>query len=233
MRKINFIVHHCTAGPQTQTVENILRYWRDVKGWKKPGYHFIVNPAGEAIQLAQVETVTNGVAGVNSVCLHFCYIGGVKVTQAIRNGKPENVIGAPLDNRTAAQKATLKKLTEDYSLLFPHAVIQGHRDFSPDKNRDGIISPGEWLKACPSYSVRDWLNEIGFYSKMPTTILTTTAAVNIRSGAGVAFAPVRPALPKGTPVKRLGESGGWTFAAMQDGSNVTGWIATTFLQPCL
>ncbi len=47
--------------------------------------------------------------------------------------------------------------------MFPDAKILGHRDVSEDKNRDGIISPNEWMKACPSFSVNEWLKEIKFF----------------------------------------------------------------------
>lgn len=44
--------------------------------------------------------------------------------------------------------------------------IVGHRDLSPDKNGDGIITSNEWVKLCPSFDVTKWLNDINFYNKI-------------------------------------------------------------------
>jgi N-acetylmuramoyl-L-alanine amidase len=148
MRRIDYIVIHCTAGPQMQQVESIRRYWQSI-GWRRPGYHRIIGADGKVYQLAPYSDVTNGVSGFNSHSIHIAYMGGV------------DSAGRPVDNRTPEQRATMERLVREARALFPRAKIQGHRDFSPDKNRDGIIQPNEWIKACPSFSVRTWLREIG------------------------------------------------------------------------
>lgn len=137
MRNIKYIVLHCTAGSQSQTVESILNYWRKVKGWINPGYHHLIKPNGEIVDLLPIEEVSNGVAGFNSVSIHISYIGGVD--------KKNN----PIDNRTAEQKASQIKLLTKYRTMFPKAIIQGHRDFGVPK-------------ACPSFDVKTWLKEINF-----------------------------------------------------------------------
>lgn len=148
MRKIDWIVIHCTASSQMQTVRTIQQYWSSI-GWKRPGYHRLIGPDGKVYKLAEYSQVTNGVRGVNANSIHIAYIGGVD-----SNGKP-------VDNRTAEQRRVMEQLVREARALFPRAKIQGHRDFSPDKNRDGIIQPHEWTKACPSFSVRQWLSEVG------------------------------------------------------------------------
>jgi N-acetylmuramoyl-L-alanine amidase len=35
--------------------------------------------------------------------------------------------------------------------MFPKAQIKGHRDFSPDLNKDGKITSNEWIKQCPCF----------------------------------------------------------------------------------
>jgi N-acetylmuramoyl-L-alanine amidase len=162
MRKITHIVIHCTAGPQTQTVEAIQGYWRRVLGWKQPGYHHLIRADGTVADLQPIERRTNGVAGHNAGSIHIGYLGGVEVTSSRdAKGKVINVLGKAVDNRTPEQRATMERLVRKYHKLYPTAVILGHRDFSPDKNRDGIIQPSEWMKTCPSFSVRTWLGEIG------------------------------------------------------------------------
>jgi hypothetical protein len=37
--------------------------------------------------------------------------------------------------------------------------VLGHRDFSPDLNGDGLITPNEWMKACPCFDVSKKLSE--------------------------------------------------------------------------
>lgn len=138
MRKIKYIVLHCTAGPQTQTVEAILNYWRKNLGWKNPGYHHLIKSTGEVVNLLPIEQVANGVAGYNQNSIHIAYIGGVD-----RYGNAQ-------DNRTTKQEEAQLRLLEKYRLAFPAAEIKGHRDFPGVK------------KACPSFNVKKWLAEVGF-----------------------------------------------------------------------
>lgn len=130
MRTITHIVVHCTATPQSATVESIRRYWKENLKWKSPGYHKVVRPDGSLAVLATDDMITNGVQGHNSTSLHISYIGGVDT-----NNKP-------LDNRTAAQKRTLLGELAAWKDLYPKAVIQGHRDFPGVK------------KACPSFDAK-------------------------------------------------------------------------------
>ena len=132
MRKINNIVVHCTATPQTSTIESIVKYWQKNLGWQFPGYHIIVEPNGEWTQLLHGDYVSNGVKNHNHDSFHISYIGGVD----------EN--GNALDNRTQEQKETLLYLLKKAKQEYTHATIKGHRDF-----------PGV-TKACPSF---DALNE--------------------------------------------------------------------------
>jgi len=143
MRKIKYLVVHCTGSPQTQKVEEIQEYWRNVLRWKSPGYHVIVRPDGTAVELLSIEQSANGVKGFNSNSIHISYIGGVD-----KNGKA-------VDNRTPQQKATLLKYLRYWKAMFPAARIQGHRDFSPDKNGNGRIDPWERIKECPSFEAKE------------------------------------------------------------------------------
>ena len=38
---------------------------------------------------------------------------------------------------------------------YPEAVIQGHRDFSPDLNGNGRIEKSEWIKLCPCFDAKE------------------------------------------------------------------------------
>ena len=130
MREIKFLAVHCTATPQTATVSSIQNYWKNVLKWKMPGYHFIIKPDGEVVQLLEIEKVSNGVKGFNSVSINISYIGGVDSQNK------------PIDNRTEAQKKALLDLLKKLKKQFPKAIIQGHRDFPGVK------------KACPSFDAK-------------------------------------------------------------------------------
>lgn len=162
MREIKYIVLHCTASPQTQTVEVIENYWKNVLKWKTPGYHHLIEADGTDNNLVSIDKPSNGVKGYNANSIHISYIGGVEVIKTKdKAGKPINVLGKAVDNRTPEQIKTQIKLVKKYKEMFPNAKIQGHRDFSPDKNRDGTIQPNEWLKTCPAFSVAEWLKCTG------------------------------------------------------------------------
>ena len=211
MRAINFIVLHCTAGSQSQTLQSIRTHWQRL-GWRRPGYHRLIAADGTVHKLAEYSEVTNGVAGHNANSIHISYIGGV-------------VDGRPTDNRTRAQLNAMQKLVEESAKLFPTAAIVGHRDFSPDKNRDGIITADEWIKACPSFSVKEWLDLIGFKAKGKRFARTVSVA-NMRSGPGTSHATVSAPLPTGALVEVLANAGEWQLVKIR---NSTGWIFSQLL----
>jgi len=136
MRNIKYLAIHCTATSQSTKVKSIINYWKNTLGWKNPGYHFIIKPSGEIVELLPIDKVSNGVKGFNSVSINISYIGGVD--------KDNNTT----DNRTGAQKQSLIKLIKKYKQLYPNIIIQGHRDF-PNVKKD-----------CPSFDVKKWLKEV-------------------------------------------------------------------------
>lgn len=141
MRNIKYIAVHCTAGPQRQTIADLQAEFKR-KGWRNPGYHYVVGPDGKIIQLLDESLVSNGVKGYNGTAVNVAYIGGVG-----RNGKPA-------DNRTPEQREALRSLLKRLHEKYPAAVIQGHRDFSPDLNHDGRITPNEFIKMCPCFDAK-------------------------------------------------------------------------------
>lgn len=220
MRAIKYIVLHCTAGPQDQSLEVIKAFWRS-KGWKKYGYHHMIKPDGTTINLVPIEEISNGVQGFNAHSINISYFGGV------------GAHGEILDNRTPEQKAAQKELVQKYMAMFPDAIVLGHRDFSPDKNRDGIIEESEWMKACPSFSVKAWLQQENIVANpvMPDVrklIITRSGnGVNIRKGPGTTFDIIQK-LEDGNSCIVNGTSGEWTFVQLSD--KVEGWVKTEFLK---
>lgn len=127
MRGIKRIVWHCTATSQNTTVYNIKKYWRERMGWKSPGYHLIIEPNGDMVQLAQFHAIVNGARGYNFDSIHVSYIGGKDV-----------------DDRTEAQIRTQKTVYKLLSQFFPEAEHVGHRDLNK-------------YKSCPRFEIKDLL----------------------------------------------------------------------------
>lgn len=138
MRKIKRIFIHCTAGSQKQTVADLRAEFK-CKGWKNPGYHYVILPDGAITQLLDEQQVSNGVKGYNQTSINVAYIGGID-----SNGKA-------VDNRTEPQKASLIKLLRELRGRYPKAQILGHRDISPDTNHNGKVDSWERIKECPCF----------------------------------------------------------------------------------
>jgi N-acetylmuramoyl-L-alanine amidase len=131
MRKIDYIVIHCTATQPNTKKEAILSYWKNTLKWKTVGYHRLIDANGVIHELAKFEQITNGVKGYNSESIHFSYIGGIDES------------GRPKDTRTLKQKESLLYLLKQAKKQFPNAIVQGHKDFK------GVA------KACPSFDAKN------------------------------------------------------------------------------
>ena len=149
-RRIDYIAVHCTATPEGQdkTVDQIRREHK-AKGWSDIGYHYVVDLQGRVHLGRDVDISGSHVSGYNSYSIGVVYVGGLERDPR----KPYSKL-RPKDTRTNAQKAALMSLIIDLRKLYPKARIQGHRDFSPDKNGNGIIEPCEWIKDCPSFDAK-------------------------------------------------------------------------------
>ena len=143
-RNIQYIAVHCTAGSQKTTISSLLAVFK-ARGFKNPGYHYVISADGIVHNLLSEDQVSNGVKGFNSVSINVAYIGGV-ISQ-------EGVLKS-IDNRTPEQKVSLRKLLGELKKRYPQAVIQGHRDFSPDINGNGIVDPWERIKDCPCFDAK-------------------------------------------------------------------------------
>lgn len=149
-RRIDYIAIHCTATLEGNdlTVED-MRKQHKAQGWSDIGYHYVVYRDGTVHLGRDVDLIGAHVGGYNSYSIGIAYVGGLenkpRVIYSMQKAK---------DTRTPAQKASMLSLLIDLRKLYPKAVIQGHRDFSPDKNHDGVISPDEWIKDCPSFDAK-------------------------------------------------------------------------------
>lgn len=152
MRKIKYIVIHCSATKEGQlfTVADIDK-WHKARGFKYSykgksgsiGYHHVVYLDGTIHDGRPVEIAGAHVQEHNEDSIGICYIGGLDIK------------GNPKDTRTDVQKVALIALIKELKEQYPDAIVCGHRDLSPDKNGNGIIEPFEWMKACPCFNVMD------------------------------------------------------------------------------
>ena len=143
MRNIKRIFVHCTAGSQRTYTDSFLINEFKRKGWKYPGYHYVIRPDGSIFNMLSEDKVSNGVAGYNSTAINVAYVGGVDEK------------GKAVDNRTNEQKISLLILLTKLKNKYKNAEILGHRDISPDKNKNCKIDTWEYIKQCPCFNAKD------------------------------------------------------------------------------
>lgn len=164
-RQISLIVIHCSASPNgdslfrvspgapgSRTPVQTIDGWHAQRGFKRSaawrqkqnpglasiGYHFVIYTGGTVATGRHVDEVGAHVQGFNQKSLGICMVG--------------------LDKFTPQQWASLRSLVSTLRKSYPDARLVGHRDLSPDQNKNGIIEPFEWLKTCPSFDVDAWIN---------------------------------------------------------------------------
>lgn len=157
-KNVKYIVEHCSAG--YGSVEAILNYHHNKLGWVNPGYHVIIDREGTSYYVHPFDETANGVRGFNHQCIHVCYIGGVEKGNYSR----------AKDTRTKKQKEKMLEVELDIMSwlvnngkrdIHEDLLICGHRDFSPDKNLNGMVDSRERIKECPSYDTipdKKWLS---------------------------------------------------------------------------
>lgn len=153
MRKIDKIIIHCAATPngkpftiaQIDAMHKARGFFRNKNARRlfnptlsSVGYHFVIEVDGTEKTGRGVDEVGAHVAGHNINSVGVCMVG--------------------TDKFSKHQWASLAKLVSELSSKYPNAIICGHRDLSPDKNKDGKITSADWLKICPGFSVQQWLD---------------------------------------------------------------------------
>ena len=146
-RKITDIAVHCTATPEGREVTmEELDAWHKARGFSKQkisghycGYHYVVALDGTIMCGRDLREIGAHVKGYNSISIGVCYVGGLD--------KDNN----EKDTRTPEQKETLVWLIGELKHRLNISKVQGHRDYSPDTNNNGVIEEFEWIKSCPCF----------------------------------------------------------------------------------
>ncbi|MGC1471541.1 MAG: N-acetylmuramoyl-L-alanine amidase [Psychroserpens sp.] len=143
MRAINHIVIHCTATREHQDFKAAdIDRWHKDRGWSGIGYHYVVRLDGTVEKGRPDAKNGAGVRGHNHDSIHVVYVGGLD-----KSGKAK-------DTRTKRQKYELLLLVIKLKKKYPCADVSGHRDFSIDRNKNGIIESNERMKECPCYDAK-------------------------------------------------------------------------------
>ncbi len=119
------------------------------KGWSDIGYASVIRRNGVEEMGRGYDAIGAHVAGFNSISLGVSLVGGVD-----SKGRAQN-------NATPEQMITLEAVLRKLVKMYPSAKICGHRDLSPDGDKDGIIEKGEWIKECPCFDAIPWANSKG------------------------------------------------------------------------
>lgn len=137
-----FLTIHCSAHPEGVDVTVAQMNAIATARFRQRSYHHIVTRDGVAHRNLEDHQRGAHVGGHNTGNIGIVYVGGLAT-----DGKTCK------DTRTAAQRAALRRLVAGYRARYPGIVVRGHRDWSPDTNRNGRIDRHEWLKCCPSFDV--------------------------------------------------------------------------------
>ena len=149
MRTINTIILHCSA-----SIEGVNLSGNDIRcmhcnpvrlggrGWRNPGYHYVVRLDGTVDAILPIDCIANGVKGHNADAIHICYVGGLRAVNSeqltVNNGHPVQAV--PANTMTTAQRLAIRTLLAQLHDRDPSATLHGHREFA--------------AKACPCFDVR-------------------------------------------------------------------------------
>lgn len=155
-----YLVIHITENYPNDLYYDYFDYWFHVgRGWSKMGYHEAVNPSGSVVRLTPLnldkvlswDEIAYHTAGYNSVSISIAIVGGL--TYGMKKDHCSNTM-------TFMQKLQLQNRINYYRNKWPNLKIVGHRDLaSKDVNKNGKIEPGEWVKPCPCFDIREWLKK--------------------------------------------------------------------------
>lgn len=131
-RRIDLIVIHCSATrcDRPFPLEAVIACHR-ARGFATVGYHYYVTRDGTVHAGRPLYQEGAHATGYNRHSIGVCYEGGLNAEEVAA------------DTRTAAQKATLRRLLERLKKDYPETRIVGHRDL-PEVSKD-----------CPCFDVAD------------------------------------------------------------------------------
>ena len=151
LNDIHTIVVHCSATKEDVWVDaHDIDEWHKARGWSGIGYHRVILLDGSVQQGRPYTTRGAHVKGNNLNTIAICLIGGLD-----ENGDPKNTFLPEQFHSLISEICNIRTFAGGGSGV----AVCGHRDFSPDLNGDGLITPNEFIKECPCFSVAAKMKE--------------------------------------------------------------------------
>lgn len=125
------------------------------------GYHFVIARSGLVLTGRHVDEIGAHAKGYNQKSIGICLVGiddftaeqwsslSFLVTAEVARLASVN---GPGNRHNPLTRSGAVRLASERGI-----AICGHRDISPDQNKNGIVEPFEWLKTCPGFDVAAWL----------------------------------------------------------------------------
>jgi len=152
LEDIHTIVVHCSATREGQWVDaHDIDRWHKARGWSGIGYHRVICLDGSVEQGRDFTRRGAHVSGNNTNTIGICMIGGLD-----DEGSPKNTFTSEQYQSLLSEILNIRTFTGGSAVN-----VCGHRDFSPDLNGDGLITPDEWIKHCPCFEVSEKMKEWG------------------------------------------------------------------------
>lgn len=211
MRSINLVVIHCAATPNGVWVSpSQINEWHRARGFHRDpkfaktfrpqlpniGYHRLILADGTISFGRDLEEVGAHVQGHNANSVGICMVGTTSFflhqwealreticTLSLAIARDQNF---PIDPKVYPVPSVRDALAIYRAL---DVEIKGHRDLSPDLNHDGVIDAHEWLKICPGFDVKAWI-DMGMEPE-PVNVLDAHPAISQVSGVDRAMSSMR------------------------------------------
>jgi len=240
--KPSYLVLHYTAGRSLETSVQTL-CTRKAQG--NASAHVVLGRDGRIVQLAPFNIVTwhagvsqwAGLVGLNAHSIgvemdnagllkrvgnqYQAWFGKVYPEDDVQLAAHRN--GGPISPWHAYSEAQIERAIELADLLVEHYGLQdvlGHEDIAPKRK----IDPGP---AFPLAAVKSRV--LGRENDSPERRVVTASSLNIRKGPDASFAPVAPALRKGTEVFVLEERDRWSLVEVVANAEVEGWVSNAYI----
>lgn len=156
------VVIHCSATRPSQDIGVAeIKNWHLARGWSDVGYHAVIRRDGK-IEKGR-DWWLNGahVKGHNVGTLAICMVGGLKADGTAGEWEFPNGMAGADRIFTHNQFRALAAVCGLLQRANRNIEFKGHRDYSPDLNKDGRITSDEWLKNCPCFDVAAFLRSYG------------------------------------------------------------------------
>ena len=171
MRTITRIILHCSA-----SVAGVNLSGNDIKcmhcnpvrlggrGWRNPGYHYVVRLDGTIDNILPIQYIANGVKGYNQESIHICYVGGLRSHPIPPEGgrlkSPSVATPAPTRATTLSSSEVSKQLSPSGESVGVPSPLGGTRGAVAANT----MTPAQRAaKAYPCFKVKDVFPEFSMW----------------------------------------------------------------------